>query len=150
MNQSHDFKYAPFADPNGSATELPTPSAYRQRVPTFPSTEPALKTRRFERKRLLRWFAVAVALHAALFLGIWLTPPLRLKWSPDPEQWVSVTSLPMKVVQPPTPDAVNVTKPAPAQPKGHGANPAVASSPAQSPAIQQSTDAPISRLERSP
>jgi hypothetical protein len=132
MNQGPDFKYAPFANPGASVPELPTLSAYRQSIPVLPSTEPALRTRRFERKRLLRWFAVAVALHAALFLGIWLTPPLQLKWSPDPEQWVAVTSLPTKVSEAPPPDAVTVTKPPPTKAKGHKAKPAIEPSPAQS------------------
>jgi hypothetical protein len=109
MNESHDFKYAPFTSPNAVVAKLPTPSAYRQSVPAFQSTEPPLKIRRFERKRLLRWFAVAVALHAALFLGIWLTPPLRLKWSPAPEQWVSIMPLPAKAPAAPIPPAVKET-----------------------------------------
>jgi hypothetical protein len=137
MNESPEFKYAPFTNPNtnpnDAVAKLPTPAAYRQSVPTFSSTEPETKTRRFERKRLIRWFAVAVALHAALFLGIWLTPPLRLKWSPDPEQWVSVTSLPMKVPEAPALDVAKATKPSPTKAKGHKATSAVEPSAAQPP-----------------
>jgi hypothetical protein len=124
MNESHDFKYAPFNNPGAPVAKLPTPAAYRQSVPAFHGTEPGIKTRRFERKRLIRWFAVAVALHAALFLGIWLTPPLRLKWSPDPEQWVSVISLPVKAPAAPPVDAVTMAKPSPPKTKAHKADPA--------------------------
>jgi len=139
MNESPEFKYAPFTNPNAAVAnaavaKLPTPAAYRQSVPTFSSTEPETKTRRFERKRLVRWFAVAVALHAALFLGIWLTPPLRLKWSPDPEQWVSVTSLPIKAPEAPPPlDAAKATKPSPTKAKGRKAASAAEPSAAQAP-----------------
>jgi hypothetical protein len=73
---------------------IPPPSGFAQRVPLFPTTDAIVKNRRFERKRLLAWFGLAVALHAALLLGIWLMPSLRIKWEPSPDAWVEVTSLP--------------------------------------------------------
>jgi hypothetical protein len=73
--------------------DRPTPAAYRQSIPAFPSTEPSIATRRFERKRHIIWFSVAVALHGALFLGLWLTPPLRLKAGYAPDRWVQVVSV---------------------------------------------------------
>lgn len=78
----------------------PPPSSYVQRIPVFPTSEHRVENRRGERKRLWFWFGVAVALHAALLIGIWLSPPLRIKWEPPPEAWVQVTSL-AKPVQPP-------------------------------------------------
>ena len=56
--------------------------------------------RRFRRKKLLIWFGVAVALHTALLLVFFLTPPMRLKWNPPPEDWVPVVSLPKPVPLP--------------------------------------------------
>jgi hypothetical protein len=73
---------------------IPPPSGFAQRIPLFPTTDAAAKNRRFERKRLLAWFGIAVALHAALLIGIWLLPALRIKWEPSPDAWVQVTSLP--------------------------------------------------------
>ena len=89
----------------------PPPSAYVERMPIFPTSDSGAGNRRFERKRLWRWFGVAVALHAALLIGIWLTPSLRIKWEPSPEAWVPVTSLP-------------VTAPAAAVPPGPSPEPA--------------------------
>ena len=86
----------------------PPPSSYGHRIPAFPTSELGVKNRRGERKRLWFWFGVAVALHAALLIGIWLSPPLRIKWEPPPEAWVQVTSLaksvpPPELVPPPAP-----------------------------------------------
>jgi len=82
-------------------------------VPLFPTTDASVNNRRFERKRLLLWFGIAVAFHAALLLGFWLMPALRIKWEPSPDAWVPVTSIPQ--VQPapaaPAPDAVSASKP---------------------------------------
>jgi len=72
---------------------LPDPSGYRQRVPSFPTSDGTAQNRRAERKRLILWFGVAMALHAALLLALWLTPPLRLKWGPPSDAWVQVTSV---------------------------------------------------------
>jgi len=88
---------------NARPTPLPAPSRYRQSVPAFPVDAEGPSGRRTERKRKLYWFAVAVGLHAALFVGWWLTPPLRLKWNPSPDQWVEITSLPVKPPANPTP-----------------------------------------------
>lgn len=94
--------------------DLPTPSGYRAAVPAFASTEPAAPARRAERKRRLAWFAIAVALHVALLLGLWLTPPLRLKAGYAPERWVQVVALPKKSAQTPVlavPRAVEPSRP---------------------------------------
>jgi hypothetical protein len=137
MKESPEFKYAPFRSPEASVAKLPTPAAYRQWVPIFSGTEPVAVTRRFERKRLIRWFALAVALHAALFLGIWMTPSLRLPWSPSPEQWVSVTSLPMKVPDAPVLDATQVPKPSP-----------ITAGRKFKPAIEPGAVSPVSKRDR--
>jgi hypothetical protein len=60
----------------------------------FPTTDCSAKSRRFERKRLVLWFGIAVAFHAALLLGLWLMPALRIKWEPSPDAWVQVTAVP--------------------------------------------------------
>lgn len=78
---------------------IPPPSGFAQRVPLFPTTDAIVKNRRFERRRLILWFGIAVALHAALLLGIWLMPSLRIKWEPSPDAWVEVTSLPKEPPQ---------------------------------------------------
>ncbi|MDB6083036.1 MAG: hypothetical protein JWN43_917 [Gammaproteobacteria bacterium] len=95
----------PPKDRDPPAFNLPTPAAYRRSVPSFSPTEPGAKTRRLERKRLILLFGIAIALHAALLLGLWLTPPLRLKWSPSADSWVQVISLPKS--QPAPPGATN-------------------------------------------
>ncbi len=84
---------------------LPTPAGYRRAMPLIGAPDPGVATPLSERKRRVVWFAVAVALHAALLLGIWLMPPLRLKWSPSPEDWVQVVSLPKKAPEAVVPDA---------------------------------------------
>jgi hypothetical protein len=124
MSQNGDFKYPPFKNPNAAVPDLPTPSAYRQTLPVFPSAEPAAQTRRFERKRLLRWFAAAIALHAAVILVLWLMPPLRLKWGPSSDQWVPITALPVIAPEPPPDEVEKVSKP-PVTAKSHKAKPAV-------------------------
>jgi hypothetical protein len=103
---------------------LPPPSGYVQRVPLFPTTDGSVKSRRFERKRLLLWFGIAVALHAALLLGFWLMPALRIKWEPSPDAWVPVTSLSNARPPPPVlPDTVTVPKPIVPSEKAHKARP---------------------------
>jgi hypothetical protein len=102
---------------------LPPPSGYVQRVPVFPTTDGSVTSRRFERKRLLLWFGIAVALHAALLLGLWLMPALRIKWEPSPDAWVQVTSVPKLQPAPAVPDAVPVSKPAAAPEKTHEIRP---------------------------
>jgi len=74
--------------------ELPPPSLYRLTSPTIIATDTFNQTKPPSRRRLFLWFAVAVALHGGLFLAIWLTPPLRIKWTPSPNDWVQVVSLP--------------------------------------------------------
>jgi hypothetical protein len=103
---------------------LPPPSGYVQRVPLFPTTDGSVTSRRFEVKRLVLWFGIAVAFHAALLLGLWLMPALRIKWEPSPDAWVPVVSIPKA---PPVPTAA---KPIAARPittpeKAHEARPPV-------------------------
>lgn len=113
VNQAPKFPDMRPSTTRGAAMiNLPTPAGYRQSVPVFPTSDSGIKTRG-ERKRYLLWFAAAVALHGALFVGWWLTPPLRLKWEPPPESWVRVTSLAKEVPQAPILDAVKVAKPVP-------------------------------------
>jgi hypothetical protein len=83
------------AKPRGDI-RIPPPAGFAQRVPAFPTSDGIDKNRRVERKRLVLWFGIAVALHAALLLGIWLMPSLRIKWEPSPDAWVQVTSLPQE------------------------------------------------------
>jgi len=86
-------------------------------VPLFPTTDGGVKNRRFERKRLILWFGIAVAFHAALLLGFWLMPALRIKWEPSPDAWVPVTSVSNARPPPPVfPDALTVPKPSAARP----------------------------------
>ena len=90
---------------------LPPPSGYVQRVPLFPTTDGSVKNRRFERKRLLLWFGIAVAFHAALLLGLWLMPALRIKWEPSPDAWVRVIAVPKAQPEPAAPVAASAPKP---------------------------------------
>jgi hypothetical protein len=117
----------------GPIPDLPPLAQYRQMTPAIIAVEPVVRTPRLERKRLLMWFGVAVALHAALFLAIWLTPPLRLKWSPSPDAWVPVVSLPPKPPPPPAAaPAAGPAKPATsaaARPGAHKSLPAAGSLP---------------------
>lgn len=102
--------------------DLPTLASYRQTVPRLAIPEPrTLAPRAGRRRRLLLWFAMAVALHAAVFVGIWLTPPLRLTFIPGPERWVQVVSLPKPE---PTPPAVDSPNPAVDAPRRHTLIPA--------------------------
>jgi hypothetical protein len=115
---------------------LPPPSGYVQRVPLFPTTDGSVKSRRFERKRLLLWFGIAVAFHVALLLGFWLMPALRIKWEPSPDAWVQVTSVPQARPAPPVPDAETVSKPSAARPiaapeKAHKSRPPMQPRPDQ-------------------
>jgi len=141
MNDTSTNKVTKFPDmrpPKNRAalvTPLPTLSAHRRTAPAFPTTDSATGNQRVERKRLYLWFGLAAALHAALMLALWLTPPLRLKWGPSADAWVQVISLPSKQhKQPdmsvpeagaaiPEPDAAS--KPVPAKAKSHKAQPPV-------------------------
>jgi len=100
MNQPIKF---PDMRPRTPPREIipPPPSAYVQRIPVFPTSDAAVPNRRFERKRLLMWFGIAVALHAALLLGLWLMPTLRIQWEPSPDAWVRITALPVPSTAPP-------------------------------------------------
>src|SRR6266700_5742997 len=93
MNQVTKFPDMRPRTPPGPI-HLPPPSGYVQRVPLFPTTDGSAGNRRFERKRLLLWFGIAVAFHAVLLLGLWLMPALRIKWEPSPDAWVHVLSVP--------------------------------------------------------
>jgi hypothetical protein len=124
MNQVIKFPDMRPATPPGPI-HLPPPSGYVQRVPLFPTTDGSVNNRRFERKRLLLWFGIAVAFHAALLLGFWLMPALRVKWEPSPDAWVQVVSVPPAQPAPPVLDAVIPSKPAPAPEKAHKARPPV-------------------------
>lgn len=75
---------------------LPGLSEFQRSAPLFPTSDDHIENRRAEIKRRLMWFGVAVAFHAALFVGWWLTPALRLHWDPSPDAWVHVTSIPQK------------------------------------------------------
>jgi hypothetical protein len=78
----------------GPVRELPGPAQFRRTTPAVLEVDHGIIKPRIERKRRLMWFGIAVGMHAALFLGIWLSPPLRLKWNPSPDAWVPVVSLP--------------------------------------------------------
>jgi len=100
-------------------------------VPLFPTTDGSVNNRRFERKRLLLWFGIAAAFHAALLLGFWLMPALRIKWEPSPDAWVHVTSLSSARPAPPVPDIVTVSKPIATLEKAHRARPPTQPQPDQ-------------------
>jgi hypothetical protein len=104
----------------GPIRELPAPAQYRQTTPAAVGG-PAAPPPRVERRRLLYWFGIAVLLHAALFIAIWLTPPLRLKWSPSPDAWVPVVSLPAPAETATVPAVA--AKSTPSKIKGHRAPP---------------------------
>jgi len=136
MNDTSTNKVTKFPDmrpPKNRAaliTPLPTLSAYRRTAPAFPTTDSATDNQRVERKRLFLWFGLAVALHAALLLGLWLVPPLRLKWGPSPDAWVQVISLPSQQhkqpdVPVPEAEAAATSKPVPTKAKRHKAQPPV-------------------------
>jgi hypothetical protein len=79
---------------------LSTPSSYRLANPAvLPVAPVSEQTRASRRKRIVIGFSIAAALHAALVLGWWLSPPLRLKASYAPERWVQV--LPVEKPAPP-------------------------------------------------
>lgn len=127
MNQVTKFPDMRPRTPPGPI-HLPPPSGYVQRVPLFPTTDGTATSRRFERKRLVLWFGIAVAFHAALLLGLWLMPALRIKWEPSPDAWVPVVSLPKA---PPAPAAVTpAIPPGAARPaKAHKVRPPVRTPP---------------------
>jgi hypothetical protein len=130
MNQVIKFPdMRPAAPPR--PIHLPPPSGYVQRVPLFPTTDGSVNNRRFERKRLLLWFGIAVAFHAALLLGFWLMPALRIKWEPSPDAWVHVTSVSNARPAPPVSDPVTVAKPIAPWEKGHQARPPMQPRPDQ-------------------
>ena len=110
MSQVVKFPDMRPAAPRGPI-RLPPPSGYVQRVPLFPTTDGSVKSRRFERKRLLLWFGIAVAFHAALLLGLWLMPALRIKWEPSADAWVPVISVSNAQPLPPAADPVNARIP---------------------------------------
>jgi hypothetical protein len=112
-----------------SGASIPTPAEYRRTVPAYINTDSDAGTGLFQRKRLLLWFGVAVGLHAALFLGIWLTPPLRLVWGPSSDAWVSVTSVPEKIRTAPQIEPVKAPIPIPMDLRNLKALPVQASRP---------------------
>src|SRR5438034_8839198 len=116
MNQVTKFPDMRPRTPPGPI-HLPPPSGYVQRVPLFPTTDGSAGNRRFERKRLLLWFGIAVAFHAVLLLGLWLMPALRIKWEPSPDAWVHVVSVPAAPQAPPPPPDANSSKQAAARDK---------------------------------
>jgi hypothetical protein len=96
-------KFPDMRPPPGAASQvrgLPTPAGYRRSMPLIGAPEPDARAPRGERKRLMFWFGLAVSLHAVLLLVIWLMPPLRLKWSPSPQDWVTVVSIPATATHP--------------------------------------------------
>jgi hypothetical protein len=118
--------------PRPKIAPLPSLSDYRQIKPTLATKDTSMEitpvVRRFQRKKLFIWFGVAVALHVALLLAFFLTPPMRLKWSPSPEDWVPVVSLPKPEPLPASPPVVEKTAPhaqtqaaAPSKPAKHSA-----------------------------
>jgi len=74
--------------------DLPNPASFRELRPAILGTPPSMKTRWFERKRVLTALGIAAFLHVSLGLAWWLTPPLRLKAGYAPDRWVQVVSLP--------------------------------------------------------
>jgi len=110
--------------PRPKIAPLPSLSDYRQIKPTLATKDTSMEitpvVRRFQRKKLFIWFGVAAALHAALLLAFFLTPPMRIKWTPPPEDWVPVVSLPkpapVPVPEKPSPQAQAV---APSKPAKH-------------------------------
>jgi hypothetical protein len=126
MNQVIKFPdMRPPKSRSAPVSELPTPAQFRQSSPAIITADSRIGTKPVDRRRLFLWFGVAVALHAALLLGIWLTPPLRLKWSPSPDAWVQVISLPQKAPQAPLGEPVKVEKPLPSKANSHRTQPAV-------------------------
>jgi hypothetical protein len=81
---------------------LPPPSGYRQTVPAMNVPEPDPAVGRLGGGRLALWACVAVGLHAALFLAIYLTPPLRLKVGYGPDRWVQIMAITPAPSPPPT------------------------------------------------
>ncbi len=117
---------------------LPPPSGYRQTVPAFNVPDPDPDVGRLGGGRIVLWACVAVGLHVALLLAIFLTPPLRLKASYGPDRWVQIMSLA------PTPQPVS-SGPAPAaespaaslrRPAAHGAEHHRPTRAPQNPALQ--------------
>jgi hypothetical protein len=119
---------------SGSApvTELPTPAQFRQTSSAIISNDPRLAIRGVGRRRLLLWFGLAVALHAALLLAIWLMPPLRLKWEPSADAWVQVISLPQEPPHAPPANAAAAQTPAVPKAGTRKAPPPVAPNPEKS------------------
>ena len=138
--------------PRPKIAPLPSLSEYRQIKPTLATKDTSMEitpvVRRFQRKKLIIWFGVAVALHAALLLAFFLTPPMRLKWSPPPEDWVPVVSLPkpepVPLPEKPAPQAQAV---APSKPAKHSA--AKPTSPSRAPprSEAQSSESPPSQAQ---
>lgn len=101
--------------PRPKIAPLPSLSDYRQIKPTLATKDTSMEitpaVRRFRRKKLLIWFGVAAALHAAALLAFFLSPPMRLKWNPPPEDWVPVVSLPKPDPVPASPPVAEKTAP---------------------------------------
>ncbi|MGA2187718.1 MAG: hypothetical protein ABSH33_04260 [Steroidobacteraceae bacterium] len=114
-------------------SELPTPAQYRQSSPAIITAAARVAPKPRDRRRLFAWFGVAVALHAALLLAIWLLPPLRIPWSPSPDAWVQVISLPQKAAPAPVAEAGTAGKPIAPRIKSGKAQSPVESNPPRSP-----------------
>jgi hypothetical protein len=120
----------------GPVREPPPPSQFRRSSPAIIAAHPEVAPQRRSRKRLFLWFGVAVALHAALLLCIWLMPPLRIPWTPSPDAWVQVVSVPQKApdVAPAPPamsEGIPSVQPLPEKPKARRVAPSPASEPSQ-------------------
>ena len=109
-----DMRPPPRRDP---IREPPAPSEFRLSSPAIIASRPGVTVKGSSRKRLFFWLGVAVALHAALFLVIWLMPPLRIPWSPPPEAWVPVVSVAAEApVSPGAPSSAPAPQAQPAAP----------------------------------
>jgi hypothetical protein len=106
--------------PRPKIAPLPSLSDYRQIKPTLATKDTSAEItpamRRARRKKLVLWFGAAVALHTAILLAFFLTPKMRLKWSPPPEDWVPVVSLPKPEPAPPVVPVPAAEKPTPKVP----------------------------------
>ena len=94
MNQVIKFPDMRPPNPRPRIRPVPTPAEYRRIVPRFAMGDPVEHVQGPRRKRLWMWLGVAVALHVVLLMALLLTPPMRIKWSPSPDAWVPVTSIP--------------------------------------------------------
>lgn len=145
--------------PRPKIAPLPSLSDYRQIKPTLATKDTSMEitpvVRRFQRKKLFIWFGVAAALHAALLLAFFLTPPMRIKWSPPPEDWVPVVSLPKPEPVPAPPPVIDkpIARPQPQTQAAAPSKPAkhAAAKPKVPPQIQPSqAETSQAQPERSP